>query len=304
MFPTKGKAKSLWFAALLLTGCATPPVDDSKVIATVNGEKLTERDYDSLIAIGKGLKSPASDKSREYNLNILIDRVLLAQHSVAIGMENRNKVQQELKSCDGSAKTAPSESDIVRNPDPITYRLLRISRCRENVLARSLVLKIVGGMSISDAEIRDRFEREIRQMHKTEYRVGHILVKSETEAKDIKKRLVSGTPFKQLAKLHSLDTPTSEHGSALGWVNQGTGAPTQFFDVLLTLKKGATSEPVKSEYGWHIIRLDDTRPLQLPTLEEFMADRDQRAAVVRGIQEDRIEAMVKELRSKARITIE
>lgn len=131
----------------------------------------------------------------------------------------------------------------------------------------------------------------------------HILVKDEDEARDLIKQLKNKGSFENLAKKHSIDVQSGKNGGSLGWINQGMVVP-EFFEGVSRLEKGAvSSEPVKSDFGWHVIKVEDTRPAKIPSYEEFMGDRQARANFQRRLQDEHIEQMVKELRASAKIDI-
>jgi peptidyl-prolyl cis-trans isomerase C len=261
---------------LATAACEKKLADDSKVLAKVNGEAVTEKDYQNYLQLRQSQQEPIADKERERKvvLDELIDRVLLSQHASATGMEQ----------------------------DPEVYFVLK--RVRENVLAQSVVRKTLKDNPVTEEEMKKRFQEEAEKTHKTDYRVRHILVKSEEEAGSILKQLRGGARFDALAKQKSLDTQSGKNGGDLGWINQGMGFVPEFFNAVMAMKKGELSPaPVKSEFGWHIIKVEDTRASKLPTYEQFMDDRRAQANLRRRMQEERINAVLKDLKAKAKITV-
>ena len=128
----------------------------------------------------------------------------------------------------------------------------------------------------------------------TEYSAAHILVKTEEEAKEIRKALEEGGDFAKLAAEKSVDEASGPNGGALGWfAAEQMVAP--FADAVKAMEKGSLSDPVQTEFGWHIIRLDDSRVKQAPKLEEV---RDQVAMQVRR---DRVEAEILRLVEAAKV---
>ena len=143
--------------------------------------------------------------------------------------------------------------------------------------------------------MKQRFDKEVEKTHKLEYRARHILVKTKEEADDILKK-VHVANFAALAKQKSVDVRSGKEGGDLGWFNEGAMVP-EFFNAVSQLKKGEiTKEPVKSEFGWHIIKLDDTRPFKVPEFEQVKAN------VRQLVQQEKIDNMVKDLKAKAKIT--
>jgi peptidyl-prolyl cis-trans isomerase C len=178
-----------------------------------------------------------------------------------------------------------------------------MKRVREEILAQAVKRNLLRENPISEDDVKKRFEQEVENTHKTEYKVRHILVKEESEAKDIIAQLQKGAKFDKLAKEKSIDTQSGKNGGELGWINQGMVVP-EFFNALMKMNKGTIStEPVKSDFGWHIIKVEDTRPLKIPTFEQFMADQHARANIYRKMQDDKINNLLKDIKAKAKITV-
>lgn len=206
-------------------------------------------------------------------LQELIDRILLSQKAVS--------------------------EKVDRQPETA----LLLDRVRENILAQALVRKIIDDKPITDEQLRQRFEQELASMHKTEYQVRHILLATEAEAKEIIAQLQGGANFAKLAKAKSIDKETGGKGGDLGtWINQGMMVP-EFFSGLNKLQKGEISAvPTKSEFGWHVIKVDNTRPLELPDHAQFMANPQARADLERKMRDELVNNFVKDLKDKATIT--
>lgn len=256
----------LLLAVAMLGACAPKSPDDSKIIATVNGEVITEKNYEDYLKARQVHQPPVveKDKEREVVLDEMINRVLLTQEA------KKRKLEQEL--------------DVY----------FQLKRQEENTLVRAMLRQYLRDNPISDEEIKARFDKEMEQTHKTEYRARHILVKTEGEARDIIAKLRSGAKFADLAKKHSGDLRSSKDGGDLGWFNQGSMVP-EFFNAVSGIGKGELSEPVKTEFGWHVIQLEDSRPWQTPPFEEVKAN------IRQLVQQERVEAMVQELKTKAKI---
>jgi peptidyl-prolyl cis-trans isomerase C len=261
--------------AVLLAGCGQKFSDDSKVLATVNGEKITEQDYDNYLLRRQSQHAPLADKDKERQvvLDEMIDRVLLTQHGARLGVEQTPEVH------------------------------FRLKRIREDLIATEVIRKALAETPVGDEDLKKRFDKEVADTHKTEYKTRHILVKTEEEAKDIESQVKAGKNFEQLAKTRSIDPESGKQGGDLGWVNQGTGFVPEFFDALTGMKKGQVSAPVKSDFGWHLIKVDNTRDWKLPSWEEFMADPRAPAGLRRRIQEERVQEVLKELKAKAKLDI-
>jgi len=258
------------FPALTLIALAAcqqqPAPDDSKVVATVNGAPITERELsDHFARAAGGAKLPATGEQRQEVLNELIDRLLLAQAAEKAGLDKNAEIQ------------------------------IRLRRIRENAYIEEL-------LRVSREDVERRFREEAEKTHKTEYRVRHILVKEEADAKTIIEQLKKGASFAKLAKEKSIDNGSAANGGDLpGWINQGMVVP-EFFEGVMKTRKGAyTDIPVKSSFGWHIIKVEDARPFKVPTLEQFMEDRQAIERLVMKMRYEKAEGMLKDLRAKAKI---
>ncbi len=258
----------------LLAACGKKSPDDSKALAKVNSETITERDYENYLRLRSTQQEPIVDKEKEKQvvLNEMVERLVLSQYALD------NKLDQE----------------------PDNYLLMK--RVRENILVQAAIRKMLKDNPVTDEDLKKRFQQEVEKTHKTEYRVRHILVKSQDEAIAIIGLLKKGGNFAALAKGKSLDVQTGKNGGDLGWVNQGMVVP-EFFEGVTALKKGQNSAaPVKSDFGFHVIKVEDSRPLKIPNYEEFINDKRARANLHRKIQDERVEALAKDLKAKAKIS--
>jgi peptidyl-prolyl cis-trans isomerase C len=144
---------------------------------------------------------------------------------------------------------------------------IQIEMARQQILIQSLMRAHVERNPVSEADIKAAYDKWKSQNGDNEYHPFHILVEKEDDAKAIISKLKGGAKFEELAK-QSKDTGSAAKGGDLDWVSQAN-VPPAFATALATLKKGQFTEtPVKTEVGFHVIKLDDVRPLKLPTLEE------------------------------------
>ena len=254
-------------------GCQQKPAVEGKVVAVVNGESITDAEFQQYLKLRQSREPIADESQKKKVLEEMVDRVLLAQRAVANGVDKDPEVQNLMK------------------------------RVRENILVQSMIRKSLEDHPITDEELKQRFQTEVAATHQTEYKVSHILTKNEDEAKEIIKALQAKGDFAAIAKKKSVDVQSGKNGGALGWINQGMVVP-EFFEGVSRLEKGAFSiEPVKSDFGWHVIKVDDTRPAKIPTYEEFMADAQTAANFRRKLQDEKVEKMMKDLRASAKIEI-
>jgi len=143
----------------------------------------------------------------------------------------------------------------------------QIEMARQQILIQSLMRAHVEKNPVSEADIKAAYEKWKTQNGDNEYHPFHILVEKEDDAKAIISKLKGGAKFDELAK-QSKDTGSAGKGGDLDWVSQAN-VPPAFAAALATLKKGQFTEtPVKTEVGFHVIKLEDVRPLKLPSMEE------------------------------------
>jgi len=261
----------LLLTGLLLAGCGAKSPDDSKVLARVDGAVITAKDYEDYLRARQMQQPPIPDpkKEREAVLDEMINRVLLVNAAAA------HKVDQEL--------------DVY----------LQLKRQRENVLARAMLRKYLQDNPISDEEVKKRFDELTAKADKNEYRARHILVRDETEARALIGQLRKGASFANLAKQKSIDVGSGRNGGELGgWFSQDQVVP-EFYEAVRQLKPGETTrDPVKSEYGWHIIKLENVRPRTMPEFEQAKGN------IRQIVQQERVEALLKSIKDKAKIKIE
>ncbi|KAA0217691.1 MAG: peptidylprolyl isomerase, partial [Proteobacteria bacterium] len=147
---------------------------------------------------------------------------------------------------------------------------------------------------VKDEEIKAEYEKVRKQAGDKEYRARHILVESEDDAKQIIEQLKKGAKFEELAK-KSRDTGSAQSGGDLDWNTPQTFVK-EFSDAMVKLDKGKFTEtPVKTQFGYHVIRLDDTREAKAPPLEEL------RPQIQQEIERQRVQALQQSLRAKAKI---
>jgi peptidyl-prolyl cis-trans isomerase C len=152
---------------------------------------------------------------------------------------------------------------------------------RQSILIRELFTEFQKKNPITEADIQAEYDKFKAQASGTEYRASHILVEKEDDAKALIAQIKGGAKFEELAKKNSKDPGSAEKGGDLDWANPGSYVP-EFSQAMVKLKKGEmTMEPVKSQFGYHIIRVDDTREAQFPPLDEVKPQIQQRLAQIK-----------------------
>jgi peptidyl-prolyl cis-trans isomerase C len=165
---------------------------------------------------------------------------------------------------------------------------------RQTILIRELFADYAKKNQPSDAEAKAEYDKFKGQATGTEYKARHILVEKEDEAKSLLKQLVAGAKFDELAKKHSTDKGSGANGGDLDFAKPESYVP-EFGQAMIALKKGeTTSTPVKSQFGYHIIRLEDTREAQFPPFDEV------KPQVMQRLSQQKLQQYQEELRKKAK----
>jgi len=170
----------------------------------------------------------------------------------------------------------------------------QLELARQSLLIRELFADYAKKNPVSDAEAKAEYDKFKAQASGTEYHARHILVKTEDEAKALIKQLNGGAKFEDLATKNSTDTESAKNGGDLGWAAPDTYVP-EFGQAMAKLKGGEmTQTPVKSQFGFHIIKLEETREAQFPAFD------DVKAQIVQRISQQKVAAFQEELRTKAK----
>ncbi len=186
---------------------------------------------------------------------------------------------------------AAQKRGLDKNPDVAA----QMDMARQAVLVRALFESEVKANPITDLDLQKQYEDFKKSMGENEYKVRHILVDKEDDAKAIIADLGKGGDFAKLAKDKSKDPGSKDNGGDLDW-GPSARYVKPFADAVMAMKKGQTSTtPVKTDFGYHVIRLDDVRPLKVPGFDEVKEQFRQRA------QQQQIQKLVMDLRSKAKV---
>lgn len=256
--------------ALALASAALPAVSgiahaEDKVVATVNGQPVTEADLaiaDSEIGADMGTMPPA--QKRMSLLEFLIDNQLFAE--------------------------AADAEKLGQGPDFET----RLKYLKRRAL-RELYFEKVIKSAVSDADARKIYDEQVAKIKpEEEVSARHILVESEDKAKELKEKIKAGGDFAALAKENSKDTGSKEDGGNLGYFGHGQMVP-QFEEVVFKLAKGEVSDPVKTQFGWHLIKIEDKRFKQPPAFD-IVKDRIIQSQLLQKAQQSAVA-----LRAKSKI---
>jgi peptidyl-prolyl cis-trans isomerase C len=258
---TPSKLAAVLLASALLS---SPLLAADKPFVKVNGATVSQSFADTFIAEQKAKGAADSPELRNAVREELIRREILFQEAKKAGLDKKPDIAAQAE----AAKQA--------------------------ILIRSYVQDYIKKHPIEEAQLRADYEKVKAQVGGTEYKAHHILVKEETEAQSIIDKLKKGEKFAELAK-QSIDPGSKENGGDLGWA-ASSNYVKPFADALAALEKGKyTDKPVKSDFGYHVIMLEDTRPTSFPPFEEVQPRLLQQA------QAQQITKMVEGLRAKAKV---
>lgn len=241
--PLSFRLSSLVLAAVI----ATPLAAQAQNIAIVNGKAVPKARVEALMS--QALRQGNQQRTPELEQQVR-DEVVL-----------REMFMQEAE-----------KRGLAASPD---YKA-QMEFARQTILIRELFADYQKKNPVTDAEVQAEYDKFKSQSGGTEYRARHILVEKEDEAKALIAQIKGGAKFEDLAKKNSKDPGSGENGGDLDFAAPGAYVP-EFSQAMVKLKKGELTEtPVKSQFGWHIIKLEDTREAKFPPLEEVKGQIQQR----------------------------
>lgn len=232
--------------------------------AVVNNKPIPKQKVDDFVAALTAQGRPDTPELRAAVREELIARELFVQEAEKKGLTRNADVQRQL------------------------------DNVRQDILIRALIRDHLKANPIKDDEIKAEYDKIRQQAGDKEYHARHILVEKEDEAKDIIAQLKKGAKFEELAK-KSKDTGSAQSGGDLDWNTPQTFVK-EFSDAMVKLEKGKFTEtPVKTQFGYHVIRLDDVREAKAPPLEQV------RPQIQQELERHRVQALQQSLRAKAKI---
>ena len=270
------RAGALLAAVALLGACnksaaptasttATPDKAAPAPVATVDGTPISQEIYDfyTKSVAGKNAGELTAEQKAQV-LDELINTQLIANQAIKDGVDK--------------------ETD--------TASRLAVARLR--LLADGESQKYLKGKEPTEQELRVEYEAALTSMDKTEYHARHILVATKELAEQLTKQIKGGAKFEVVAKANSMDG-SKERGGDLGWFSP-TRMVKPFADAVKGLKKGEmTAAPVQTQFGWHIIKLEETREVSPPPFEQV---KDQLGS---RVMQKKLQAYVDELKKTAKI---
>lgn len=259
--------KLLTLCALFLAGLipATAVLGQSTAVAKVNGVTIPQSRLDAIMKDMAAQGRPDTPETRDAIKQELINREIVAQEAVKKG--------------------------IHKKPEVATL----IDVQRQAVLINAYLQDHVKTHPISEDAMKKEYEKVKASAGGKEYKVRHILVDNEDEAKQVIAQLKKGGSFEKIAADKSKDQGSKARGGDLDWSPPARYVPA-FGQAITKLKKGELTEaPVQTQFGWHVIRLDDERPLKFPSFEEAKPQIQQQ------LQQQVVTKAIADLRAKAKI---
>ncbi|MFL9994853.1 peptidyl-prolyl cis-trans isomerase C [Burkholderia sp. GAS332] len=255
------KKTHLW---VLLAAFAAAPAF-AQNIAVVNGTPIPKARADALI---DQLVHQGQQDTPQLQMAVreeLVNREILMQEALRRGLPNRPDIKAQ------------------------------IAVAQQTVVLRALIEDFVKNNTPTDAEVTARYNALVKDAGGKEYHLHHILVDNEQQAKDLIAKIKAGASFEDLAKQYSKDPGSGKNGGDLDWSDPKAYVP-EFADAATHLQKGQmTDTPVHTQFGWHIIRVDDVRNITPPPLEQV------RPQIVQQIQQEKLQAFEEGLRKNAKI---
>ena len=236
--------------------------------AIVNGKPIPKSQLDKLV---QRSGQPENPQVRDQAREMLVTRELILQEA-----NNRGVIQKE----------------SVRD---------QLEQARIGVLVAAVFEDYVEKEGVAEADLKAAYESVKNQYLGKEYHVEHILVEKESDAKAIIVQLKSGANFEEIAKSKSKDPGSAKNGGDLGWVSEKALVP-EFSKAMVQLKNGQTSDkPVKSQFGYHIIKVVDSRDVKAPSYDEMKDQLKQMIMADQNWQKAKFTEMMQKLRAKAKI---
>jgi peptidyl-prolyl cis-trans isomerase C len=234
-------------------------------LATVNGVQIPRQRLDLVVRQQMARGAPDNEQLRAQVREALINNELLNQEANRSGIAKKSEVLQQI--------------DVTR----------------QEVIANAVVSEHLRVSPVSDADIQKEYDRAKAQTGDREFKARHILVATEDDAKSVLADLKKGGKFDEVAQKRSLDEGTRPKGGDLDW-NVPSNFDKAFADAMVKLEKGKMTEaPVRSRFGFHIIQLDDVRPVNFPPLTQVRQQIQQR------IISQKVDNFIRDLRAKAKI---
>ena len=224
-------------------GVTEQPKMDQETLLSINGQNISKTTY-AVYFQDRTRNAPEAKNSPEVQMNVLNELanvIIIAQDAEKKGIHQRPEIAAQLE------------------------------LMRANLLAQTVIKETASSISPSEEEIKTFYAAEYVQKAGMEYKARHILVETEEEAKSLIEQLDGGADFAELAKTHSTG-PTGKNGGDLGWFDSNQMVKP-FSEAVAAMEKGNyTKQPVKTQFGWHVILLEEMRNTEPPSLDSARAE--------------------------------
>ncbi|MGV0951369.1 MAG: peptidylprolyl isomerase [Azonexus sp.] len=247
---------------------AAAPAVKEPAAATVNGIAIAKSRVDMIVQQGIAAGQPDNPEARKGIIEKLAMQTLAADEAIKKGLDKSPEIMAQI--------------DLIR----------------QSVLANAYVQDLIKNSTASDDMLKAEYEKIKAKITGTEYKARHILVEKEAEAKDIIAKLKKDPGlFEKLAMEKSKDAGSKVRGGELGWFDLSRMVP-EFGSAVSKLEKGAiTQEPIKTQFGYHVIQLEDSRPIEAPPFEEV------KPQLAQHLQQQNVQKQMDDLKAKAKIEI-
>jgi peptidyl-prolyl cis-trans isomerase C len=231
----------------------------------VNGKEIPQSRVDALVKAQQAQGQQDTPELRARIKDTLVNQEIVAQEAIKKGLDKRADVTAQLE---------------------IT---------RQEILANAYMQDYLRNNPITEDALKTEYERIKARLGSKEYKARHILVDTQPEAEEAITRIKGGESFEKVAGEKSKDPGSKQKGGELGWAPPSTYVKP-FADTLVRLKKGQMTEsPVQSNFGWHVIRLDDERALRIPSYDEVKPQLQQQ------LMQQAARKVILDLRAKAKV---
>jgi peptidyl-prolyl cis-trans isomerase C len=256
---------------LILGACNSKTGNTSatgEIAATVNGTPISKSSVDQMIGQRSAMGQPDSPEARKAIINQLAMQLLVSQEAIKKNMDKMPEVADQ------------------------------VNLTQQSILANAFVQDYKKNNPVSDDMLKAEYDKVKAQMSGSEYKARHILVAKEADAKAIIAKLKKNAKlFDSLAKEYSTDQGSKDKGGDLGWFDPRAMVP-EFGAAVAKLEKGKfTLEPVKTQFGYHVILLEDTRAKSVPAFEQI------KPQLIERVQDHNIKKLVDGMMAKAKIEI-
>lgn len=268
--------RTLLSAAIIAAAMSQPIVAKEvrwvdRIVVIVNEDIITERDINDLIGnlkatMPKG-QAVNNEELRQTAIEQLIDKKLILQAAKRMNITATNaEIQNQIEQIAQSQNMSVEKLYQVVAKEGVNKDALH-KTIAENIAIEKTTAQYMADVKVTDEDVQQFLSQNNLPSELPQYAVSHILIKTDdkkddnavrTQLVNIRKKLSQGVSFADLARQFSQDTASATNGGSIGWVSQGMSAP-EFDQALSKLQKGEVSPPIKSQFGWHLIRLDDTR---------------------------------------------